>query len=52
VVKAISQIQLQPGVSIDLDGSRIGTEGTKAISQIQLQPGVSIDLNNNRIGDK
>ena len=52
VVKAISQIQLQPGVSIDLDGSRIGTEGTKAISQMQLQPGVTINLRSNNIKDE
>ena len=49
VVKAISQIQLQPGVILDLWRNNIGDEGVKAISQMQLQPGVKINLFQNKI---
>ena len=50
--KAISKMQLQPGVTIGLGGNRIGDEWAKAISKMQFPPGVTIILRHNGIGDE
>jgi hypothetical protein len=43
-------MELQPGVTLNLDENNIGDAGAKALAQMDLKEGVSFKLGMNKIG--